>query len=95
VGTSIFKIELKIMYGKKKTSNDLSLLFKEKEKEGEGRTKAWWPMEGEGEGFFSTSSHFPPNQLYLDLRFFPLKLKFYFTMVLGRYLRIPSLFLSL
>jgi hypothetical protein len=24
--------------------------FKEKEKVGEGRFKAWWPMEGEGEG---------------------------------------------
>jgi hypothetical protein len=24
--------------------------FKEKEKVGEGRSKAWWPMEGEGEG---------------------------------------------
>jgi hypothetical protein len=27
----------------------LSLPFKEKEKEGEGRSKAWRPMEGEGE----------------------------------------------
>ncbi len=25
-------------------------LFQKKEKEGEGRSKAWWPMEGEGEG---------------------------------------------
>ncbi len=24
--------------------------FKENEKEGEGRSKAWWPMEGEGKG---------------------------------------------
>ncbi len=24
--------------------------WKEKEKVGEGRSKAWWPMEGEGEG---------------------------------------------
>jgi len=26
------------------------LPFKEKEKEGKGIPKAWWPMEGEGEG---------------------------------------------
>ncbi len=30
-----------------------------------------------------TSSHFPPNKFYLNLQFFPLTLKFYFTMVLG------------
>jgi hypothetical protein len=30
--------------------NHSSLPFKEKEKEGEGRSKAWWPMEGKGEG---------------------------------------------
>jgi hypothetical protein len=28
----------------------MSSPFKEKEKEGEGRSKAWWPMEGEREG---------------------------------------------
>ncbi len=92
VGTSILKIELKIMSGEKKVSNDLSSPFKEKEKEkvlclvanGRRRTR-----------FFSTSSHFPAKQLYLNLRFSPLTLRFYFTMVLGRYLRIPSLFLGL
>jgi len=35
---------------------------------------------------FFTSSHFSPKRLYLDLRLFPLILKFDFTMVLGRYL---------
>jgi len=35
--------------------------------------------------FLFTSSHFPPEQFYLDLRIFPLILKFYFTMVLGYY----------
>ncbi len=50
MGTSILKIELKIMFGERKSSNDPSSLFKEKEKEGEGKSKAWWPKEGEGEG---------------------------------------------
>jgi hypothetical protein len=51
MGTSVLKIELKIMSGERETSNDLSPPFKEKKKEGEGRSKAWWPKEGEGEGF--------------------------------------------
>jgi hypothetical protein len=33
----------------KKSSNDLNSPFKEKEKEGKGRSKVWWPKEGEGE----------------------------------------------
>ncbi len=45
--------------------------------------------------FYFTSFHFPPKQPYLDLRFFPLILRFYFTMVLGCYLCISSLFLGL
>jgi hypothetical protein len=44
-------------------------------------------MEGEGEVLF-TSSHFPPTNFYLSLQFFPLTLKFYFTMVIGHYSRI-------
>jgi hypothetical protein len=44
---------------------------------------------------FYTSSHFSPKQLYLDLHFFPLILRFYFTMVLGLYLRLFSLSLGL
>ncbi len=55
---------------------------------------AWWPMEGEGKILF-TSFHFLPNQFHLNLQFFPLTLKFYFTMVLGRYLHVSSLFFSL
>jgi hypothetical protein len=31
--------------------------------------QTWWSMEGEGKHLF-TSSHFPPNKLYLNLRFF-------------------------
>jgi hypothetical protein len=46
VGTSIFKIELKIMFGEKKAPNDLRPPFKKKEKGGEGKSKVWWPMEG-------------------------------------------------
>jgi len=48
VGTSIFKIELKIMFEERETPNHPSSPFEEKEKESEGRSKAWWPMEGEG-----------------------------------------------
>jgi hypothetical protein len=51
VGTSIFQIELKIMFREtEKSSKDPSSPFKEKEKEGEGRSKAWWPKEGKEEG---------------------------------------------
>jgi hypothetical protein len=39
VGTSILKIELKIMFGERESSHDPSPLFKEKEKEGGGRSK--------------------------------------------------------
>jgi hypothetical protein len=55
-----------------------------------GRFRASWPMEGEGKILF-TFYHFPPNQFYLNLQFFPLTLKFYFTMVLGYYSRISFL----
>jgi hypothetical protein len=69
VGTSILKIELKIMSEKREKPPIIRIcLFKEKEKEGEGRSKAWWPMEGEGEGFFYLFP-LPPKQLYLDLHF--------------------------
>jgi hypothetical protein len=44
-----------------------------------GRFQAWWSMEG-GRKILFTSSHFPPNQIYLNFQFFPLTLKFYFTM---------------
>jgi hypothetical protein len=54
----------------------------------------WWPMEGEGEAPFHL---FPlsPQQILLKPSFFPLILRFYFSMVLGRYLRISFLFLDL
>ncbi len=38
------------MSGERKSTNDSNSPFKEQEKEGEGRSKTWWPMEGEGEG---------------------------------------------
>jgi hypothetical protein len=57
-----------------------------------GKFQAWWPMLGERKILF-TFFHFPPNQFYLNLQFFPLTLRFYFTMVLSHYSRIS--FLSL
>jgi hypothetical protein len=47
-------------------------------------------MEGKRETIFHlfTFSHFPPNKFYVNLQFVPSILRFYFTMVLGRYLRI-------
>ncbi len=47
---NIFLIKLKIMFGEEESSNDPSPPSKEKKKEGEGRSKTWWPMEGEGKG---------------------------------------------
>jgi hypothetical protein len=46
---------------------------------------------------FSPFHFFPlsPQQTYLNLQFFPLTLKFYFTMVLGHYSRLSFLFLDL
>jgi hypothetical protein len=49
-------------------------------------------MEGEGKGSFLP---FPTSPQATLLRPLPLILKFYFTMVLGRYLRISSLFIDL
>jgi hypothetical protein len=34
----------------------------------------------EGEKILFTSSHFPPNHIYLNFQFFLLTLRFYFTM---------------
>ncbi len=36
---------------------------------------AWWPMEGEKKVSFSHIPTSPPQQLYLDLRFFPFDIK--------------------
>jgi hypothetical protein len=98
-----------ISEAREKTPNDPSPPFKEKEKGGEGRSmfggqwkvpclvangmfQDWWPMECEGETPFHLF-HFPPNNLYPNLQFFPLTLRFYFTMVLSRYSRLPFPFL--
>jgi hypothetical protein len=60
---------------------------------------AWWPMEGKGEAHFHifTFSPFPtfPQQISFKPSFFPLILRFYFTMVLGCYLHISFFFLDL
>jgi hypothetical protein len=57
------------------------------------------PMLGgqwkEKEKHFFPSSHFPPNKFYFKPSFFSLILRFYFTVVLSRYLRISFLFLDL
>jgi len=78
------------------------LPFQEKEKGGEDKSKAWWPMEGEGEvsnawrpmeGKGEVYFHLfplPTQVIYLGLRPFPLTSRFYFTIILGRYLHIPS-----
>jgi hypothetical protein len=68
-----------------------------------GKFHAWWPTEGSmlggqwkvKERHLFTSSHFPPNNLYLNLQFFPLTLWFYFTMVLSRYSRLSFLFFKI
>jgi hypothetical protein len=54
----------------------------------------WWPMEGERKAPFQ---HFllSPKEILLKPPFFPLILKFYFTMVIGRYLQISFLILDL
>jgi hypothetical protein len=62
-----------------------------------------WPMECSKlhsqwkvkEKHLFTSSHFPPNKLYLNLQFFPLTLRFYFTMVLNYYSRLSLIFFDL
>jgi hypothetical protein len=59
-----------------------------------GMFQAWWPMEGEGKTPFHFF-HFPPNKLYLNLQFFPLTLRFYFTMVLSRYSHLSFLLFDL
>jgi hypothetical protein len=81
---------------KEKEGEGRSKAWWPKEGEGEG-SHAWRPMKGEvesshvwrlmeGEGkILFTSSHFPPNQ------FFPLTLRFYFSMVLNHYSHISSL----
>ncbi len=41
-----------------------------------------------------TYPHFPPNKFYLNLQFFPLTSRFYFTMVLSRYSCISFFFFN-
>jgi hypothetical protein len=54
----------------------------------------WKEKKKEKEKHLFTSTHFP-QQILLKPSFFPLILRFYFTMVLGRYLCISFLFLDL
>jgi hypothetical protein len=48
-----------------------------------GMFHVWLPLEGEGETSFSPPSTFHPIRFYFN--FFPLILRFYFTMVLNHY----------
>ncbi len=48
-----------------------------------GRFQAWWLLEGKGEASFSPFFIFPVTNF--TWTFFPLILRFYFTMVLDRY----------
>ncbi len=57
------------------------------------RCLVWWPMEGEGEGFFLPLPLFPQATL-LKPSFFILHIKV-FALVLGHYLRPPFVFLGL
>jgi hypothetical protein len=49
------------------------------------RFQACWPLEEEGEMSFSTFFTFPPQQILHKPSFFPLILRFYFTVVLDHY----------
>ncbi len=84
------RFELKIMSGKKRAKMIRLRLFKEKE--GESPLKGQWK---EKKRFFFHIFPFSPLATLLKLSFFPLILRFYFTMVLGHYLRISSFFLGL
>jgi hypothetical protein len=57
-----------------------------------GMFQAWWPMEWEGKTPFHL---FPLFAQQLTSTFNFLTLKFYFTMVLGRYLRLSFIFFDL
>jgi hypothetical protein len=54
----------------------------------------WWLVEGKGEAPFSPFS-FSPQQILLKFYFFPLILRFYFTMVLDQNLCLSFFFLDL
>jgi hypothetical protein len=56
-------------------------------------SNVWWSMEGEGTPFHLLS--LSPQQILLKPSIFPLILRFYFTMVLGRYLCIFFIFFDL
>jgi hypothetical protein len=88
VGTSILKIELKIMSREKERPPIIRVrLLKKKRRKvkvdpkfgGQWKEKekvlCLVANERRKRRFFSTSSHFPPKQLYLDLHFLPLDIK--------------------
>jgi hypothetical protein len=67
-----------------------------------GRSHAWWSMEDPMLGGpWNVKEHtfsplpIPPNNFTLNLQFFPLALRFYFTTVLSHYSRLSFLFFDL
>jgi hypothetical protein len=80
--------------GKERAPHDLSPPYKKKEKGGEGRSKTWWPMEGEGKTPFHLFP-FSPQQILLKPSIFSFDLKVYSTMILGRYSCISFLLFDL
>ncbi len=91
VGTSIFNIQIENYVWKIEPQMiRIRSLKRTRKKEGEGRSQlnGQWKvlmLDGqwkEKEKQLFIFSHFFPNKFYLNLYFFPLILRFYFTMVL-------------
>ncbi len=72
------------MSRERESPHDPNSPFKKKEKGGDGRSKAWWPMEGEGKTPFHLFP-FPPQEILTRLSIFSFDFKIYSTMILGHY----------
>ncbi len=101
VGTSILKIWIENYPSKRKFQMIQIHPFQEKEMAGGEKRSQFdgqWKVLllggqwKEKEKHLFIFSHLPPNKFYLNLQFFPLILRSYLTMVLGRYLCISFLF---
>jgi hypothetical protein len=102
MGTKILKIELKIILREKR---ELPMILVHLLKRRGRRVKVDLKLGGQckvpslvANGRLKTPFHLlplSPQQLSLNLQFFPLPLRFYFTMVLGCYSRISFLFFDL
>jgi hypothetical protein len=95
MGTNILKIWIEnYVRGKRDPPMIWVRLLKKRRKEVKVDSKLGGQWKVKDKHLF-TSSHFPPNKFYLNLQFFPLILRFYFTMVFGRYSRISFFFFDL